>query len=124
MESISDELYYGKINGSEIKPSRTEEYKQACREATQAIGDLTATLSPKQRELFDRAVSKITAENEVLLRQMYGEGMFFGVRLLSETYSNALHRTSDRLWEEGKLRSWENQPEGGEDDGTLPPAGV
>ena len=45
MESLCDELYYGKISGIEIQPDRTKEYLTASQEASDALNALRATLS-------------------------------------------------------------------------------
>lgn len=97
MESLCDELYYGKISGIEIQPDRTEEYLTATQEATDALNALRVTLSQEQRTLLEQAVSKLSSENTVLLRQMYSEGIYFGTRLLSELYTEALHKQTDRV---------------------------
>ena len=97
MESICDELYYGKINASEMQPIRTKEYLTASKEATDALKALQATLGPEQLALLEKAMSKLSAENTVLLRQMYSEGIYFGTRLLSELYTEALHKQTDRV---------------------------
>lgn len=104
MESICDELFYGKINASEMQPIRTKEYLTASKEATDALKALQATLGPEQLALLDQAVCKLSAENTVLLKQMYSEGVYFGIRLLSELYSEALHKQTDRV-----LRKKEDQ---------------
>ena len=45
MESLCDELYYGKISGIEIQPDRTKEYLTASQEASDALNALRVTLS-------------------------------------------------------------------------------
>ena len=96
MESICDELYYGKLSGIEIQPDRTEEYLTATQEATDALKALRVTLSQEQRTLLEQATGKLSAENTVLLKQMFARGVYFGTRLMSETYMNALHDQCDR----------------------------
>lgn len=96
MESLCDELYYGKISGIEIQPDRTEEYLTASQEAADALNALRVTLSQEQRTLLEQATSKLSAENTVLLKQMFARGIYFGTRLMSETYTNALHDQYDR----------------------------
>lgn len=96
MESLCDELYYGKISGIEIQPDRTEEYLTATQEATDALNALRVTLSQEQRTLLEQATSKLSAENTVLLKQMYARGIYFGTRLMLETYTSAMHDQCDR----------------------------
>lgn len=96
MESLCDELYYGKISAIEIQPDRTEEYLTATQEAADALSALRVTLSQEQRTLLEQVTSKLSAENTVLLKQMFARGVYFGTRLMSETYTNALHDQYDR----------------------------
>ena len=96
MESLCDELYYGKISGIEIQPDRTKEYLTASQEASDALNALRVTLSQEQRTLLEQATSKLSAEHVVLLKQMYAKGIYFGTRLLSEAYTDALHDQYDR----------------------------
>ena len=96
MESLCDELYYGKISGIEIQPDRTKEYLTASQEASDALNALRATLSQEQRVLLEQATSKLSAENTILMKQMYSKGIYFGTRLMSETYTDALHDQYDR----------------------------
>ncbi len=90
MKSICDQLYSGQVNGNETAPVQTKEYQKACREATQALDALKGTLSPEQQLLLEQAINKTAAESAVLMKQMYSEGVFFGVRLMAEAYCNAL----------------------------------
>lgn len=92
MESICDRLYSGKANGNETAPAQTKEYQRACRESTQALDALKDTLTTEQQELLEQAVNKAAAESAVLMKQMYSEGVFFGVRLMAEAYCNALDK--------------------------------
>ena len=94
--SLCAELYYGKISGIERQPDRTEEYLTASQEANDALDALRSALSPEQCVLLDEAISKLSAENTVLQKQMYARGIYFGTRLMSETYTDALHDQYDR----------------------------
>lgn len=91
VESLCDELYYGRISGIEIQPDRTKEYLTASQEATDTLNVLQVTLSQEQRVLLDQATSKLSAEHTILMKQMYSKGIFFGTRLMSEAYTDALH---------------------------------
>ena len=92
MKSICSQLYFGKINGNEITPAQTKEYQKARREATLALNALRDTLSPEQQELLERVINTSATESAVLMKQMYSEGIFFGLRLMAETYCNALDK--------------------------------
>lgn len=46
--------------------------------------------------LLEQATSKLSAENTILMKQMYSKGIYFGTRLMSETYTDALHDQYDR----------------------------
>ncbi len=86
MESIFNQIYYGKIHPYERDRPPTPEQEAAAHEAKAALKALWECLTPEQRVLLEEVQSKQSVVDTLELREMFGKGVCFEARVIMEVW--------------------------------------
>ena len=82
--SIIDEIYTGQwIPAEQIRPDSAA-YCAAKTKTAAVATELNETMTPEQRELWDRYVDYLVAEMDLCYREYFRRGVIFGAKLMLE----------------------------------------
>ena len=79
-----EELFYGNICPCEKSLTRGSEYSQLLNLAVKNEENLSALLSPQQKEMFEKVKECMTDMNNLLEKEAFIDGFRLGVKLVAE----------------------------------------
>lgn len=88
MNSIIDDLYYGKIRPWEKTMSVEGEYRKSVADLTSAERKLLSLLDGELKDLLEKLIKAQSDIVESYCREYYTEGLKFGIRLMAAVYED------------------------------------
>ncbi len=83
-EKILEAFAENTLYAMPVKENRTPEYQKACDKAYSLVDELEGKLSREEKELLDKTLDAISAEQEICLKERLIRGFCLGVLMMME----------------------------------------